>query len=34
LYKAVGVDPSKTFNNGSGRPIHILDDREPIKELI
>jgi hypothetical protein len=34
LYKAVGVDPSKTFLNGSGRPMHILEDREPVKELI
>jgi hypothetical protein len=34
IYKAVGIDPSKTFPNGSGRPMYILDDREPIKELI
>jgi len=34
LYKAVGVDPSKTFNNGSGRPMYILEDREPVKELV
>jgi hypothetical protein len=34
LYKAVGIDPSKTFPNGSGRPMYILDDREPIRELI
>jgi hypothetical protein len=34
LYKAVGIDPSKTFNNGSGRPIHILEDRNPVKELV
>jgi Protein of unknown function (DUF1501) len=34
LYKAVGIDPARTFNNGSGRPIHILDDREVIKELV
>jgi len=34
LYKAVGIDPSKTFSNGSGRPMYILDQREPVKELI
>jgi len=34
LYQAVGIDPSKTFNNGSGRPIHIVEDREAVKELI
>ncbi len=34
LYRAVGVDPSRTFPNGSGRPVHILDDREPVKELL
>jgi hypothetical protein len=34
LYRAVGIDPSKTFPNGSGRPMYILDDRQPVKELI
>jgi hypothetical protein len=34
LYKAIGIDPAQTFNNGSGRPMHILDDREPVKELL
>lgn len=34
LYQAVGIDPARTFNNGSGRPMHILDDREPVKELL
>jgi len=34
LYHAVGIDASRTFNNGSGRPIHIVEDREPVKELI
>jgi hypothetical protein len=34
LYRAVGVDPSRTFPNGSGRPVHILDDREPVKDLL
>ncbi len=34
VYRVLGIDPSKTFLNGSGRPIHILDDREPVKELL
>jgi hypothetical protein len=34
LYRAMGIDPSRTFTNGIGRPVHILDDREPIRELL
>jgi hypothetical protein len=34
LYRAVGIDPSMTFPDTSGRPMHILDDREPIGELL
>jgi len=34
LYRAVGIDPSQTFPNGSGRPMYVLDDREPIAELL
>jgi uncharacterized protein (DUF1501 family) len=34
IYRAVGIDPSLTFPNGSGRPMYILDDREPISELL
>ena len=34
LYRAIGIDPSQTFANGSGRPMYILDDREPVKELL
>jgi hypothetical protein len=34
LYQAIGIDAGKTFNNGSGRPMYILDDRQPVKELI
>ncbi|MGL4554838.1 MAG: DUF1501 domain-containing protein, partial [Gemmataceae bacterium] len=33
LYGAMGIDPSQTFLNGSGRPMYILDDRTPVKEL-
>jgi hypothetical protein len=34
LYQALGIDPSQTFPNGSGRPMYILDDREPVSELL
>jgi hypothetical protein len=34
LYHAMGIDPSRTFPSGSGRPMYILDDRETIAELI
>lgn len=34
IYQAMGVDPSQTFPNGAGRPMYVLDDREPITELL
>ena len=34
LYRAIGIDPAQTFPNGSGRPMYILDDREPVRELL
>jgi hypothetical protein len=34
LYHAMGIDPETTFPNGSGRPVYLLDDREPVKELL
>jgi hypothetical protein len=34
MYHALGIDPSQTFPNGSGRPMYVLDDREPVKELL
>jgi hypothetical protein len=34
LYAAIGIDPALTFPNGNGRPMYILDDREPVKELL
>lgn len=34
IYHAVGIDPGMTFPNGSGRPMHILEDRDPVKELL
>lgn len=34
VYRAMGIDPSMTFPNGSGRPMYVLDDREPVTELL
>ncbi|MBX9679493.1 MAG: DUF1501 domain-containing protein [Gemmataceae bacterium] len=34
LYRAVGIDPANTFPNQTGRPVYILDDREPVRELL
>ena len=34
LYRAMGIDASTTFPNGSGRPMYILDDRELVTELL
>jgi hypothetical protein len=34
LYHALGIDPARTFPNGSGRPMYVLDDREPVSELL
>jgi hypothetical protein len=34
VYRAIGIDPALTFPNGAGRPMYILDDREPVVELL
>jgi hypothetical protein len=34
LYRAIGIDPAATFLNAAGRPVHIVDDRTPVRELI
>ena len=34
VYKALGIDPAMTFPNGTGRPMSLLDDREPVAELL
>jgi hypothetical protein len=34
LYHALGIDPSWTLPDFSGRPLRLLDDGEPITELI
>jgi hypothetical protein len=34
IYQALGINPGLTFPSGSGRPMYILDDREPVSELL
>jgi hypothetical protein len=34
LYRAIGIDPALTFTNGNGRPMYLLDDRDPVSELV
>jgi hypothetical protein len=34
FYGKMGIDPSHTFLNGSGRPMYILDQRDPVVELV
>jgi Protein of unknown function (DUF1501) len=34
IYRVLGIDPAQTFPNDTGRPMYILDDREPVKELL
>ena len=34
IYQAMGIDPSMTFPNGNGRPMYVLDEREPVTELL
>src|SRR5262249_50931276 len=34
LYGAIGTDAGQTFPNNPGGPMHILDDRMPIRELL
>jgi uncharacterized protein (DUF1501 family) len=33
LYRHLGIDPAIAINDLNGRPMHVLDDREPIREL-
>jgi hypothetical protein len=34
LYHALGIDPKQTLTDFSGRPLPLLDDGEPIAELV
>lgn len=33
LYRHLGIDPSQTIPDHNRRPMHLLDDREPVREL-
>ncbi len=33
LYRHLGIDPSQTLRDNSNRPIPVLDDQDPIREL-
>jgi hypothetical protein len=34
IYRTLGIDPALVFPNGAGRPVYILDDRDPVTELL
>jgi uncharacterized protein (DUF1501 family) len=34
IYRVMGIDPAMTFMSNTGRPVHVLDDRTPVRELI
>jgi hypothetical protein len=34
LYRVLGIDPGTTFPDYNGRPQYVLDDREPVTELL
>jgi hypothetical protein len=34
LYQAIGIDPAMTFPSSTGRPMHILDERDVVRELM
>ena len=34
LYHVLGMNPAATIPDASGRPMYLLDDREPIRELL
>jgi hypothetical protein len=34
IYRHLGIDPSATIRDFTGRPVHILPSGEPIRELV
>jgi hypothetical protein len=34
VYQTLGIDPGLTIASNSGRPIYLLDEREPVTELL
>jgi hypothetical protein len=34
IYRVLGIDPAMTFTDYNGRPQYVLEDREPVHELL
>jgi hypothetical protein len=34
VYHVLGIDPSKTFPDHNGRPQYVLENREPVADLL
>jgi hypothetical protein len=34
LYQVLGIDPATTFPDYNGRPQYVLEEREPVAELL
>src|SRR5688572_4458027 len=34
MYRHLGIDPAVTIPDHQNRPMHVLDDREPVRELL
>jgi hypothetical protein len=34
VYRHLGIDPAMAFPDFTGRPRHVLEEREPIVELL
>jgi uncharacterized protein (DUF1501 family) len=34
VYRHLGIDPAITIPDYNSRPMHVLDDREPVRELM
>ncbi len=33
IYRTIGIDPA-TFRDATGRPRYLLEEREPVRELL
>ena len=34
VYRFLGIDPARTFKDHQGRPIPLLQDTRPVRELV
>jgi uncharacterized protein (DUF1501 family) len=34
VHRALGIDAAMTFNDAAGRPVHLLEERGPVEELV